>query len=111
MRSYIGDASRVTDLVRGSIVYQNIEELLAGLRVVVADESVRIQRIKNRFARGYNSTCSAGYRDVCIVLRLQSSETLASGTNLHLCELQLHLSAISDVKSEEGHRRYVQWRN
>jgi len=111
MRSYIGDASRITDLVRGAIAFGTLGELLQCLRAIANDDQVCIRKIKNRFARSYDSSKSAGYRDICLVLQLRTPETRASGTDRHLCELQLHIEDMLAVKTDEGHRRYVQWRN
>ena len=36
---------------------------------------------------------------------------MAKGLDAHVCELQLTLAEIDDIKNDEGHSRYVKWRD
>jgi hypothetical protein len=77
---------------------------------------------------------SAGYRDVCVLLSLVEGPATAVGNSSisrinaaggaseaecvvstaadeYICELQLQLTPFYSVKSDEGHRRYVEYRN
>ena len=54
---------------------------------------------------------SGGYRDVQLAAVLDTPETRARGAHEHLFELQLHLRAFAALKSEGGHKAYVQCRN
>jgi hypothetical protein len=40
-----------------------------------------------------------------------TDEELKMGLHEHLCEVQLHLKCFYDKKSDEGHARYVEYRN
>jgi len=111
MRHYSGDPSRVCDLVRATLVFESFQSLLDGLKMIASDDAARVERIKNRFDSAYDATQSAGYRDVSIVMRIRTAESRAAGTDKHLCELQLQLAPILAVKSDEGHKKYVKWRN
>jgi hypothetical protein len=102
-RCYGGHPRRLTDVVRSSIEYSNVEGALQGLRQVQACPGYRILRIKNRFARGYDARKSAGYRDLSMNLR-----ELGSG---FVVELQFHLDKMIAIKSDEGHQRYVVYRD
>jgi len=111
MRHYSGDPSRVCDLVRATLVFESFEGLCDGLKTIASDETVCIDRIKNRFDSSYPAEQSAGYRDVSLVVRIRTIESRAAGTDMHLCEVQLQVAPLLAVKSDEGHKRYVQWRN
>ncbi len=68
-------------------------------------------RVKNRFHPRYNAAVTAGYRDVCINLRLTGPRARDLACAHHVCELQLSVLAIARHKSEAGHRRYIAYRN
>eukprot|EP00285_Hemiselmis_virescens_P013324 CAMPEP_0173384016 /NCGR_PEP_ID=MMETSP1356-20130122/6591_1 /TAXON_ID=77927 ORGANISM="Hemiselmis virescens, Strain PCC157" /NCGR_SAMPLE_ID=MMETSP1356 /ASSEMBLY_ACC=CAM_ASM_000847 /LENGTH=55 /DNA_ID=CAMNT_0014339167 /DNA_START=79 /DNA_END=242 /DNA_ORIENTATION=- len=38
------------------------------LGIIVTDDNVRVERLKNRMSPSYNSDETGGYRDVCINL-------------------------------------------
>lgn len=57
------------------------------------------------------STSETGYRDVAVNLRVISPEAAALGLHWHVTEVQLLLRAFADVKAEDGHARYIRWRN
>ena len=59
----------------------------------------------------YDSARSAGYRDVNVLLRFVSQGAVKMGCETHICELQLVLCNIADLKHDEGHRRYISFRN
>merc|ERR1712107_341465 len=62
LRSYKGNASAVLDLVRATIVVDNISEIILVVGLVTAEAIVHT--IKNRFAPDYNCEQTGGYRDV-----------------------------------------------
>jgi hypothetical protein len=53
----------------------------------------------------------SGYRDVAVNLRVVAGAGVALGLSGHVCEVQLLLEGFARVKSDDGHRRYVEWRN
>ncbi len=97
--SYGGVASRVTDLVRGTIVYDTVkgcEAALAHVELLAKKKNVKsvrgVPKKKDRFAAG-----GAGYKDINILI------TMGNGFQ---CELQLHVKAIATAKKEAGHAIY-----
>eukprot|EP00277_Geminigera_cryophila_P046383 CAMPEP_0173065882 /NCGR_PEP_ID=MMETSP1102-20130122/5869_1 /TAXON_ID=49646 /ORGANISM="Geminigera sp., Strain Caron Lab Isolate" /LENGTH=83 /DNA_ID=CAMNT_0013933211 /DNA_START=22 /DNA_END=273 /DNA_ORIENTATION=- len=76
------------------------------------DPHVQISRIKNRLSRDYNAVeISGGYRDVALNLLLVTPETQRLGLDGHVCEVQLILKPFYEHRSNEGHARYVAFRN
>lgn len=59
-------------------------------------------------ARTVNLT---GYRDVAVNLRVTSQQSAELGLEWHVAEVQLLLRAFADVKADDGHARYIRWRN
>ncbi len=89
-----GDASKITDLARASIVASDIPQLLASYKFIA--EHTQVVQIKNRFANPKRS----GYRDLNLLLRLPESKMIV--------EVQLHLTDIAKIKSGPEHRVYEQ---
>ena len=91
---YGGDASRITDLARSSVIFDTEEQVLQALDILRQD--MNVIRIKNRFAKPVN-----GYRDVLLNVLMP---------NKHIAEMQLHLRSILDVKYEFGDKLYQEIR-
>ncbi|WP_299492663.1 RelA/SpoT domain-containing protein [uncultured Shewanella sp.] len=87
-----GDSSKITDLVRGSLVADNVNGLVRAYEALTAQ--VEVVRIKNRFAAPKDS----GYRDLNLLVKLPHSNMI--------CEVQLHLSQIAQIKSGAEHETY-----
>jgi hypothetical protein len=92
---YDGDASRITDLARSSIVCDNPQQIQEALGALQSKFSV--VRMKDRFQAPVN-----GYRDMLINLEMP---------NGHIVEVQLHLRGVLDVKNGTGHQLYEQTRS
>ncbi|EKX36814.1 hypothetical protein GUITHDRAFT_155121 [Guillardia theta CCMP2712] len=111
-RSYKGKVWRLLDVVRQSMVFESLEEIVRCLKGICEDQELVILRVKNRFDPDFTSQQSGAYRDVCLNVRLDNEETHRLGVNFHVCELQLSLK---DYKSwamhSNGHQRYVAYRN
>jgi hypothetical protein len=118
-RAYGGDATRLRDLVRCSLVFDDTADLARCLEVIFADRRVRVSQVKNRFEGAYNARAeTCGYRDVQLKVTLTegdegafTQEDLDTGLHEHVCEVQLHLKSIYELKNNEGHKRYVEFRN
>lgn len=112
-RSYGGKANRLIDLVRSSISFDTLEALTEVFVKIQADPRVAIFQVKNRFRPGYDSRDSAGYRNVALSLVVVDDETMRLGVEAHLCELQLGLKYLDNIKNKEGggHKKYVEWRD
>lgn len=111
LRSYRGDPSRLVDVCRQAIVFSCLKDLQQCLETVQADPDTVIVRVKNRLDPALDAHESAGYRDVLLNLRLLTPGTSSLLLDRHVCELQLLLQQFASLKSNEGHRRYVQFRN
>lgn len=111
VRSYKGDVSLVVDICRQSIVFPDLAKLVACIKAIEADERVRVLRVKNRLDPSYDDSMSAGYRDVALNLLVVTDETVRMGVETHVCELQLIPIDMHRLKTEQGHARYVSFRN
>lgn len=111
MMCYEGDPSRLVDLARNRIVFRNINDLTKCFLAVAADSEIRIERVKNRLTPSYDPAQTAGYRDVCINLRLLDPSVVVMGADTHVCELQLALKVFIDRRSTEADKRFTNWRN
>ena len=102
IRSYNGDFSLVTDLVRCSVAYDTLAELADGMARLDADPQTVILQNKNRFDPDFHDRLSAGYKDVKLLVHV------VGVTHGFVCEIQLHLKDIVAVKSGPGgHGAYV----
>ena len=107
-RSYNGDASRVLDFVRASLVATSVREARSALEFVM--ERAVVKSIKNRLDSDYDGKDTAGYRDVNLQLTFAEVEK-SSVYKGFVFELQIILQKFIDIKSDHGHRLYVQCRN
>ncbi|EKX38216.1 hypothetical protein GUITHDRAFT_115559 [Guillardia theta CCMP2712] len=111
VRSYFGRVSKLTDVVRQTIVFKELRQLVECVEVIINDPEVEVVRIKNRLDPDYDASTSGGYRDVGINLRVIHEGAKRWGVAGHVCELQLLLEEFVALKSAEGHKRYVIFRN
>ena len=110
-RSYQGDVAPLVDVCRACMVLQDIEHINKVIRLIADDPQLQIVRVKNRLSRNYDSSGSAGYRDVLVNLRISNGLTQTFGLEQHVCELQLSLEQFMILRKAEGHKRYVEYRN
>jgi hypothetical protein len=111
MRAYRGEVSRLVDITRQSIIFESIEDIVRCVSIIMMDPEIVIERIKNRFDVNYDSSQSAGYRDLALNLRIVSSKTKDLGLHTHVCEVQLLNKQMAEMKSDNGHKRYVEFRD
>ena len=85
------------------------------LRTILDDGRVSVVEVKNRVAADYDDAASCGYRDIQLKVTVNSGcfdrEESGLGLHEHVCEVQLHLKPVYALKNDEGHKRYVQYRN
>jgi hypothetical protein len=106
-RSYSGRVPPITDLVRSTIVVETIEQAQEVAEIVLHDATV--YTIKNRFDLTYDGCATAGYRDLNLQIGFpEMDDTLFEG---FVFELQIHLRAVIEMKTEFGHKRYIALRN
>lgn len=100
-RSYGGDATRLVDLVRSTIVVPDI--VAANMVLELTLSKCDVKYIKNRLSAAYDARASGGYRDLNLTLGFQGTA--------HTSELQIIPTVLFRVKTDEGHARYVAFRN
>jgi len=110
LRVYDGDVSQLLDVCRQCIVFENVRDLHNCLQGIWQDVDVDIVRIKNRLSPSYDSSKTAGYRDVAINIAITPPD-MSGVIDTHICEVQLVLKSTSELKSGEGHKRYIEFRN
>jgi hypothetical protein len=92
---YGGDASRITDLARSSIICDNPQQVYKALGEL--KELGNVVRVKDRFENPVN-----GYRDMLVNVEM---------SNGHIVEVQLHLRSVMEVKNGAGHKLYEESRS
>jgi len=110
-RSYGKKVSHLLDICRQSIYFDSIAGVAACLAAISSDPDVLISRIKNRFDPSLNSDVSAGFRNLAVSLRIMTTDTRLLGVDMHICEVQLLLIRMAAIKNDEGHKRYILFRN
>ena len=133
-RSYGGDYRRLCDVVRVSIAFETIEELMACLERIAADDELELipQGLeKCRFDPDFAPYGGqfVGYRDLQLGATFRSEATRKRGLDQHVVEIQLHLRVfeaikkgnvtvglpvatnLADLRMGSGHRTYVACRN
>mmetsp|Transcript_4268 Transcript_4268/g.6727 ORF Transcript_4268/g.6727 Transcript_4268/m.6727 type:complete len:212 (-) Transcript_4268:266-901(-) len=111
VRSYNNDPSRLVDIVRQCIVFRQVSDMIECTRLILQDSELEVCAIKNRMDDDYNSWRSLGYRDCCVNLCIVSDVTRRFRCHRHVAEVQLILLDFAEKKSEDGHFRYVRWRD
>eukprot|EP01062_Namystynia_karyoxenos_P003110 TRINITY_DN11094_c1_g1_i5.p1 TRINITY_DN11094_c1_g1~~TRINITY_DN11094_c1_g1_i5.p1 ORF type:complete len:1039 (+),score=369.76 TRINITY_DN11094_c1_g1_i5:240-3119(+) len=101
LEDYDGDALRLIDVARLSLVcgsFAGVCGVLRALAAAAAEGEVRVIRGKDRLRKAFPAgVMTNGYRDLVLTLQLPGST--------HLAELQVHLRALFDLKSE-AHQHY-----
>eukprot|EP00747_Dinoflagellata_sp_TGD_P071047 gnl/TRDRNA2_/TRDRNA2_156846_c2_seq1.p1 gnl/TRDRNA2_/TRDRNA2_156846_c2~~gnl/TRDRNA2_/TRDRNA2_156846_c2_seq1.p1 ORF type:complete len:694 (-),score=70.44 gnl/TRDRNA2_/TRDRNA2_156846_c2_seq1:23-1996(-) len=100
-QEYDGDYSCLLDLARASLECQTVSALVSALEAVssaVQHGTYSILGLKNGLVE--DACKHGGYRHINISLGLGGDGAQHVG---HICELQLHLTALLDIKSSSGH--------
>jgi len=92
---YGGDASKVLDLARSSVVFDHADDVYRALDKL--QEEFKVVRVKDRLT----APGPDGYRDVLVNLEMP---------NGHIVEMQLHLDSVLRVKDSVGHALYSEVR-
>ena len=92
------DVSRLVDVCRQSIVFQTVDNITVCLESIAEDPDIRVLRVKNRLDPGFDARLSAGYRDLALNLQIVSAQTKALGIDSHVCEMQLMLQSVAELK-------------
>ena len=91
---FAGDASRITDINRASLIAHDIRQLMTVYQTLATQ--VDIMQVKNRFSAPKDS----GYRDLNLLIKLPKTDMIA--------EIQLHLGEIANIKNGAEHLVYEQ---
>jgi hypothetical protein len=115
-RSYNKDWRNLCDLVRASLVFDDITIIVKCLEKINEDKEVSISLMtptKFRFDLNYDAAKeSLGYRDIQLSIRLRGyPDAIRLAVDGFVCELQLHLTSLFYLKSVEGHKLYKWLRN
>ena len=99
---YNGDFSRLTDVVRGTVVVSRYEEIgpaVAALQKEAEDAGWTVENgsAENKFI----TPTPAGYRDVSLLLRAPNGQ---------VAEMQVNTAAMWHAKETKGHHMYEEWR-
>ena len=86
---YSGDVTKVRDISRFTVIAKSISQLINDLTEILRLKNCKVLNLKNKFL----TPNALGYRDV----NLNISYQLPDGRT-HICEVQLHLQGIIDVK-------------
>ncbi|OJJ17113.1 hypothetical protein BKI52_30850 [marine bacterium AO1-C] len=89
---YGQDATRILDLVRGTLVFESVTDLVQGQRYI--SQVFEVYRIKNTIGSEFTDT---GYQDMKINVQLSTG---------HIGELQLNLKSMVHQKGAGGHGLY-----
>jgi hypothetical protein len=92
------DISHLLDICRQTIVFEDPSNLADCLGLIGMDKEVQVVRVKNRLDPTYDARRSAGYRDVALNLQVATDEALDMGLETHVCEVQLMLLPMYQLK-------------
>jgi hypothetical protein len=91
----VQDASRLVDLCRQSLIFDDVAGLRGCLAAIACDPEVHVVRVKNRFAAATSGSAAGsgpgagGYRDVLVNLCLRTPDAVRLGADNHVCEMQV----------------------
>merc|ERR1712167_117034 len=108
------NADCVLDVVRGSLLFDNMEDMATCLKMIDASKSVNIVRIKNRFAH----PTDGGWRDCLLNITFVNQNDTTINNDAHkilpcvICEVQLiHRNLMLARKGMAGHNDYTTYRS
>eukprot|EP00439_Symbiodinium_sp_Y106_P059192 s2248_g8.t1 len=84
---------RLTDIVRDTLSYDNLDDMFDGLRLIDEDKSVELVEFNDR----YQTPLDGGYRDLQLTLRVQGGL---------VCRLQLTTKLMLFIKESSGLRLF-----
>ncbi|CAE7428479.1 ANKRD50 [Symbiodinium necroappetens] len=88
---------RLTDIVRDTLSYENLEDMYRGLKLIDEDKNVEIVEFNDR----YQAPLDGGYRDLQLTLRVQGEL---------VCELQLTTKYMLFIKATAPRLLLPNWR-
>ena len=85
------------DLVRCTVQVEDVRGVVAVLELVLKSKDFVVVRIKNRFAKSYNSRPIGGYRDLQLMMLFRNAEG-----GWCLAELQINVAGFVRLKGRKG---------
>jgi len=110
-RCYTGEVSRLLDVCRQSIIFEELSELLLCMEMIAKDTDIEVLRVKNRLRHGYDGRLTAGFRSLVMSIRIVTEETRALHADGHCSELQLVPKTMFALNDPQGHPKYISFRN
>eukprot|EP00804_Cyclotella_cryptica_P021883 CCRYP_000845-RA/>CCRYP_000845-RA protein AED:0.25 eAED:0.25 QI:187/1/1/1/1/1/4/120/2119 len=95
-KKYGGNPLLVTDFCRVSLFVPDIASLLALIEIILSKYAYLVKRIKLSNLKNDHSPIIGGYRDCKINVDVDG----------HICEIQVHLEALWNIKEESGYIHY-----
>jgi hypothetical protein len=96
---------------RQAVVLETLEDVRACLGRVARDPDVRLVRLRNGFAAGWDARPSAGLRVLAVSLRLACGTARRLGVDRHVVELQLRLAAVDRLRGPAQHARHLAYKD
>lgn len=90
--------SLLVDVCRQTIIFSDVGSITKCMKMIGDDPDVQVVRLKNRMDPSYDGRQSLGYRNISINLKLVTAQTKTLGLDTHICELQLLLDAMAEIK-------------
>ena len=82
-------------------MFAEVSGITACIKAIAADPDVKVMRVKNRLDPSFDGRQSAGYRNISMNLCITTAQTKALGIHKHICELQLLLQAVAEIKVKD----------
>lgn len=95
-RKYAGNPLLITDFCRASLFVPDLATLLALIEIVLSKYAYIVKRIKLSNLKADHAAIIGGYRDCKINIDIDG----------HICEIQVHLEALWNIKEESGYTHY-----
>jgi len=130
VRTYFRDPAAISDLVRCTVVYEDIVGVQRFFERVRERSDrggsgmLKIRRVKNRFNTDFDAAKeTVGYRDLSLLVEVgflergglvefvPAKEWESLEAARHICEIQVHARPLYTVKQAGSHEKYVSFRD
>eukprot|EP00293_Proteomonas_sulcata_P005165 CAMPEP_0184329762 /NCGR_PEP_ID=MMETSP1049-20130417/144321_1 /TAXON_ID=77928 /ORGANISM="Proteomonas sulcata, Strain CCMP704" /LENGTH=366 /DNA_ID=CAMNT_0026652147 /DNA_START=1017 /DNA_END=2117 /DNA_ORIENTATION=- len=107
VRCYKSDASKLCDLCRGTIVHRSAADLLACMQLLMKDKDIHVVRTKNSMDPDSDPQHLSAFRQISVNVMISTQGSRQMGVSMHVAELQLLLLPFAEIKTLDGHKRYI----
>ncbi|EKX43201.1 hypothetical protein GUITHDRAFT_110926 [Guillardia theta CCMP2712] len=111
VRCYGGDVSRLRDICRQTLVFDDIASVCKCLDIIKNDVDTEIVRITDKMSGTDSFSDYFGRRDVTVNVRLRTKEAVLLGVQGHISEVRLTLMSMAALENTQSHMRYIKVRN